>query len=412
MKTSWYRAVTAIGVTGVLGLLASALPATSASAATSMPAPTSALLAALHDPAKAAGDYFGFSVAVAGTTAIVGAPQTKSFAGAAYIYSKGASGWPKQPNTTLSDPAATPDDEFGISVAMLGNYALVGAFGTSSSAGAAYIYVKGWSGWPTHPTTTLSDPAATTLDQFGVSVAMSKKTAVVGADNTSSGAGAAYIYKKAGSAFPTTPTATLSDPAATSDDYFGHSVAVLKNTVLVGAFGTSASAGAAYFYVKSPSGWPTTPTTTLSDPAATSDDYFGFSLAVSKTTAIVGASGTNSSAGTAYIYVKGGSVWPATPTTTMSDPASTAGDMFGNSVAVSGTTAVVGAPGPSSSGGTAYVYVKGSSAWPTSETKTFSPKKSVAGKEFGESVAVSGTTAVVGTPGPNSSHGAAYIEVA
>jgi hypothetical protein len=59
-------------------------------------------------------------------------------------------------------------------------------------AGAAYIYVKSTLGWSATPTTTLADPAAAT-DGFGYSVAVSRRTAVVGA--TSSQAGAAYIYK-------------------------------------------------------------------------------------------------------------------------------------------------------------------------------------------------------------------------
>jgi hypothetical protein len=93
----------------------------------------------------------------------------------------------------------------------------------------------------------------------------------------------------------------LNDPAA-ANDYFGSSVAVSGKTVVVGALGTNSGAGAAYIYVKAASGWPTTPTATLNDPAATSDDHFGYSVAVSGKTAVVGAPGTNSFAGTAYIY--------------------------------------------------------------------------------------------------------------
>ena len=68
---------------------------------------------------------------------------------------KGASGWPKKPTITLADPAATANDSFGYSVAVSGETVVVGAIGTKSNAGAAYIYVEGTSGWPTTPTTTL-----------------------------------------------------------------------------------------------------------------------------------------------------------------------------------------------------------------------------------------------------------------
>ena len=109
---------------------------------------------------------------MAGTTAVVGADDTgaNSSAGAAYIYEKGASGWPTTPTVTLTDPAATAGDEFGFSVAVAvtGTTVIVGAPLTSSSEGAAYIYVKGASGWPTTPTVTLTDPAATADDNFGL----------------------------------------------------------------------------------------------------------------------------------------------------------------------------------------------------------------------------------------------------
>ena len=95
------------------------------------------------------------------------------------------------------------------------------------------------------------------------------------------------------------------------------------------------------------SGWPTTPTATLSDPAATTGDNFGYSVAVGNGTVVVGAPYTNSYTGTTYIYVRGASGWPTTPTTTLSDPAATAGDEFGFSVSVSEGTAVVGGPGTS-----------------------------------------------------------------
>lgn len=183
-------ALTAFLVVGMLPVAASAAARNT---------PSGALVAALQDPAGPSGFYFGSAVAVSGKTAIVGAYETDSAHGVAYIYVKGASGWPTTPTLALTDPAATEDDLFGISVAVSGKTAVVGAYGTNGSAGAAYIYVKGASGWPTTPTTTLSDPDATTAHQFfGYSMAVSRATAVVGAPDTpdtNSEDGAAYIYK-------------------------------------------------------------------------------------------------------------------------------------------------------------------------------------------------------------------------
>ncbi len=170
-------------IAGLTTFSVAVLPAcTGAASSPSTPTPNSALLATLHDPAATVGDYFGVSVAVSGTTAVIGAHGTKSHAGTAYIYVKGASGWPTTPTRTLQDPAATADDYFGVSVAVSGTTAIIGAEGTKSNQGAAYIYVKGASGWPTKPTTTLSDPAATSGDYFGAPVVVSGKTAIIGAE--------------------------------------------------------------------------------------------------------------------------------------------------------------------------------------------------------------------------------------
>ena len=236
------------GIAALLGVL----PATPASAAPVANAPLTsigALLAILHDPPAIANDQFGVSVAVSGTTAIVGA-ETIAFRaepGVAYIYEKGTSGWPKTPTATLADPAAIASDGFGGSVAISGTTAIVGRPGSSGGAGSAYIYEKGASGWPATPTATLADPGTTTNNYFGSSVAVSGTTAVVGAPGEGL-TGAAYIYVKGASGWPATPTATLADPARTANNRFGLSVAVSASAAVVGAPGNRSSQGAAYVY--------------------------------------------------------------------------------------------------------------------------------------------------------------------
>jgi hypothetical protein len=391
-------------------LLVAVVPSTSAGAGQlgrAWDTQVGALLAKLHDPAATASDYFGLSVAISGTAAIVGASGTGGEAGAGYIYVKGASGWPNKPTVTLADPASTANDMFGSSVAMSGTTILVGAPGTGG--GVAYFYVKGPSGWPDKPTATLADPEAEPGDDFGISVAVYGKTAVVGAFDNSPYMGAAYIYVKGTSGWPKKPTISLSDPAKATDDFFGGSVTVSGTTAIVGASGTSAEAGAAYIYVKGTSGWPNKPTLTLVDPGSAMFGNFGSSVAVSGGTAIIGAAGYSAIPGTTYIYVKDASGWPKKPTVTLSDPAATAGDVFGHSVGVSGTIAVVGAELTASSAGAAYIYVQGASGWPTTPTSTLADPAATSGDFFGNSVAVSGKTAVVGAWGASSRAGKAYI---
>lgn len=291
--------------------------------------PAVTLRATFEDPHATKNASFGSAVAKSGTgigsTILVGAPSTGAGAGAAYIYVKGSSGWPTKPTVTLTDPRATTGDLFGYSVAVSGNTAVV-ADGSENNV-ATYLYVRGSSGWPTIQTATLASP--------GDSVAVSGDTVVVGNAVFLAGEGAAYIYVKGSSGWRTRPTVTLTNPNPAGS--FANSVAVSGNTIAVGGFFTFD-----YIYVKGSSGWPTTPTVTVGSP--------GNSVAVSGDTVVVGADGA------AYLYVKGPAGWPTTPTATVSDPPAKSSDLFGSSVAVAGGAVVVGAPGTNSSAGAAYAF--------------------------------------------------------
>ncbi len=399
----------AIALSLVFGGAMTVLPVTTVSAtprATAASTPVGALVATLHDPAAATNDYFGV-VAVSGTTAVVGDDSANSGAGAAYIYVKGTTRWPTTPTVTLHDPAATANG-FGEAVAVSGSTIVVGAFGSNSNTGAAYIYVKGTADWPTTPTVTLQDPAATENDYFGYAVAVSGSTMVVSAVPLGippgSNSAAAYVYDEGTSGWPTAPTATLLDPIGLAADTFGWSVAISGTTVVVGASGTSSNAGAAYLYVKGTSDWPTKPTVTLQNPTPTATYLFGWSVAVSGTTAVIGAACSATCAATAFIYLKSGGRWQTTPVAGPHLPGSV-GSQFGMSVAVSGSTVVAGACCTNT--GEAYLYVKGTSGWPTTATATLVDPTPTANDYFGF-VAVSGTTAAVGAPG-TSPGGAAYI---
>ena len=128
-----------IAAAGVLVLLVALVPSASANAASTTSAPSKTigtLLASLSDPAATSGDTFGWRVAIAGTTAVVGAPEGSPNAGggAAYIYEEGASGWPTTPTATLHDPLAAANDQFGssVAVAVTGTTVVVGAPGFNS----------------------------------------------------------------------------------------------------------------------------------------------------------------------------------------------------------------------------------------------------------------------------------------
>src|SRR5439155_367696 len=124
--------------------------------------------------------------------------------------------------------------------------------------------------------------------------------------------------------------------------------------------------------------------------------------------AVMGAPFKNSSRGAAYVFVRSGTTWSQQAKLGASDRA--AGDAFGNSVALFGSTAVVGAPTKHSASGAAYVFVPSGTTW--SQQAKLTAYNGAPGDEFGYSVAISGSTAVVGATGKNSATGAAYVFVA
>jgi FG-GAP repeat len=394
------------------GLLAAGAGMVSPSAAGAMahPAqpsagPAVALLATLHDPLPSEQDSFGQSVAVSGNTAVVGAPGPGGAAvgaGKVYIYTKGSTGWPTQPTATLTDPASPQTANFGVSVAVSGNTVIVGAINpdvdVNANHGVVFVYTKGAAGWPTAPTVTLADPAPSNLDFFGLAVAIAGGTIVVGApDRAGDGPdpSAAYIYTEGAAGWPTAPTVTLPVPATAQDDLFGSSTAVSGNTVVIGAPG---SVGKTYLYTKGTAGWPTTPSVKFASPRAPKGTGFGTSVAVAGKTLAIGAHlhGT-AGEGPVYLYTETAAGWPTSPTVKLRDPKPGPYDGFGDAVTVSGGTTVLGAfnAAPRSgvlSPGRAYVYGRTTAGWPTTPTVTLHPGAAV---YFGYSVAAQGTTALI-----------------
>ena len=237
------------------------------------------------------GDEFGISVAVDGDTAVIGAylddTTNGDNSGSAYVFTKVSGVWRQAAKLTASDGAA--NDEFGYSVAVDGDTIVVGAHqddadDQDNNEGAAYVFTEpalGWGDW-------------STLDTDGKAALTVKLTAYQGAAN----------------------------------DEFGISVAVNGNTILVGAHQNDADAsdnneGAAYIFNKSSSGWGNAPasgdhrveTAKLIASDATAGDEFGISVAVDGDTIVVGAhkadyidlnnsSNNLADSGAAYVFTK------------------------------------------------------------------------------------------------------------
>ncbi len=376
----------------------------------------------------AASDLFGYSVALDGDTAIVGAYQDDDKgvdSGSAYVFTRSGVTWTEQPKLTATDGAL--DDFFGLSVAVSGDTAIVGAIhddDNGANSGSAYVFVRDpmTMQWSQQKKLTASDGAMN--NQFGWSVAIDGDTAVVGAifgDGTNPNQGSAYVFTRSGIAW--TEQKKLFASAGAANDQFGISVALSGDTAFVGAFKEDigvADSGSAYVFTRNGVTWTEQQKLTASAGAASdgaANDRFGYSIALSGDTAIVGANfdddkGTDS--GSAYVFVRNAGVWTHQAKLTASDGA--AYDNFGLSVALSGDTAIVGANGDDDKGsasGSAYVFVRNPMTLVWSEQAKLTASDGAVNDEFGNSVALSGDTALVGAfrgPGLNSAdQGAAYL---
>ena len=408
-----------------------------------------------------AGDFFGSSVAVSGDTVVVGARWEDSNAsgvngnetdnsindaGAAYVFVRSGTGWTQQAYLKASNPRV--GHSFGQSVAVAGDTVVVGAGGEP-----AYVFVRSGTVWSQQAYLKASNTGVG--DNFGVSVAVSGDTVVVGArleasnatgvnapftggtgtqaDNTAYAAGAAYVFVRIGTTW--TQQAYLKASNTEAGDEFGSSVAVSGDTVVVGApledsnatrvngneaDNSASTAGAAYVFLRSGNTWSQQAYLKASNTEA--EDQFGWSVAVSGDTVVVGAhwednnaTGVNgnetdnsaSLAGAAYVFVRNGATW--TQQAYLKASNTEADDRFGQSVAVSGDMVVVGAPREASNAngvngnetdnsagfaGAAYVFMRNGATW--SQQAYLKASNTGAGDAFGLSVAVSGDTVAIG----------------
>lgn len=401
-------------------------------------------------------DWFGESVAISGDTVVVGARYESSIAtgvdgnqsdnsalgaGAAYVFVRNGTIWSQQAYLKASNTDA--DDYFGLSVAVAGETIVVGASGESSSAsgvdgdqsdnsavsaGAAYVFVRSGTNWSQQAYLKASNPDGS--DSFGLSVAVDGETVIVGAPNESSSAtdidgdqsdnsalasGASYVFVRNGIAWSQQAYLKASNTGAS--DGFGLRVAISGDTLVVGAYSEDSSAtgvdgdesdnsavtaGAAYVFVRSGTSWSQQAYLKASNTGR--DDAFGWSVAVSGDTIVVGAyvedsnatgidgnqnDNSASEAGAAYVFLRSGSSWSQQAYLKGSN--TDAGDRFGQSVAVSGETVVAGALYESSNtAGAGAVYVFGPPSGSFATYGTGTPGKG----GFVPSIALSGSPAI------------------
>ncbi len=247
-----------------------------------------------------AADYFGHSLDISGNVAVVGAYGKNSRTGAAYIFVKTDTGWTQQQKLTVS--SGQPNDLFGRAVAMEGNTVFVGSPGN----GTGKVFVFSW-----NETRSLWEQSAILTgingiagDQFGADIDISGNHAVIGAYGKSSSTGAAYVFSLTNGIWAQMDMFAPSDLQA--GDLFGASVSIADNLVAVGAYKNRNSAiqtGSVYTYQLKEGAWEFQEKTTAKD--GLSNDWFGISVSTSAEYTLVGAAGSDEiavDAGMAYIY--------------------------------------------------------------------------------------------------------------
>ena len=174
-------------------------------ALSAIPKPAYAQLGEFKINASDGGPFeeFGYSVSISGDYAVVGAfadDDSGSTSGSAYIFKRAGESWVQEAKLLPSDGAA--GDRFGHSVSISDDYAVVGANGNDdngSNAGSAYIFKRTGTSWAQQAKLLSSDGA--TDDEFGASVSISGDYAVVGSrddDDNGTNSGSAYVYKRTG----------------------------------------------------------------------------------------------------------------------------------------------------------------------------------------------------------------------
>jgi hypothetical protein len=302
------------------------------------------------------GDYFGRSVSISGNTAVVGADGGSDGVGAAYIFSRSGTAWTQQAKLVASDEAS--GDRFGFSCCISGNYIVIGAPGDDISVqdqGSAYIFYKG-GGWvsaqPHQAKLVKITPYAG--DQFGYSVAISGDYVLIGApydDINFSNQGSAFLYGRVGTNWPEITQLTALIGAVHKDASYGMAVSLSGDYAVVGApndlVAGFSNAGTAFIYFGG-NGWVPSqaPQAIINNPDPNTQDLFGLSVAVNGNYVVIGNSNDDihgiTDAGSASVYKRNGTDW--NPDRLVSDAEMTSYAKFGYCVAVSGFNLLISAP--------------------------------------------------------------------
>ena len=299
-------------------------------------------------------------------------------------------------------------DYLGHSIAVQGDWLLAGAPADSGAAGAgqgsAYIYKRVDGQWQLLQKVVAPDAEA--HDQFGTAIAISGVRFVIAAR------GALYVYHWIGDEYLL--EACIAGP---EDAYgmFGEVIAMGDDRIIVGARHATvdgyAYAGAAYIYARNDGQWVEQARLTASDPVE--DAYFGISVAIDGTRAVVGAYQANQHRGAAYVFNESSGTWLEESRLVADDYGS--GSWFGLSVGIDGNRIAVGAPKVDNPGGAqvgrVFMFSLEGNEW--QRTAALHADVPLRSSRFGALLQLHGTRMAIGahseSDGDMENNGAAYL---
>ena len=353
-------------------------------------------------------DQFGYSVSVSGDTAIIGSPfddDSGSGSGSAYVFTHDGSGsWTQQAKLLASDRAIF--DRFGYSVSVSGDTALIGSpdndeNGTNS--GSAYVFTRDSSGNWTQQAKLLAADGTAYYEEFGYSVSVLGDTALIGSrwdEDNGFRSGSAYVFTRDGSGNWTQQDKLLASEGGSYDE-FGSSVSLSGDTALIGSRvddENGPTSGSAYVFTRDGTGnWIQQAKLLAQDGLA--GDQFGGAVSVSGDTALIGSSRNDVNgpdSGSAYVFTRDSSSSWTQQAKLLANDGETV-DKFGHSVSVSGDTAIIGsyeADGNGTNSGAAYVFSRdGSGSWTQQDKLLAADGANFDG--FGFSVSISQDTMLI-----------------
>ena len=295
-------------------------------------------------------------------------------------------------------------DEFGTSVAVHGDYAIVGAYGKDDKEGIAYIFKRDGDSWKQQEILFADDGEKG--DWFGFAVAISDEFAFVGIpcdDDKGEDTGSVYIFHRTGESW--TQQAKL-NPHGQWIKWcmFGYAVATSGDYLVVGAHSDEGASGAIYIFKRDGTIW--NEQAKLKSSNWAQRDYFGVSVSISGDYVIASTPYSDNYTGSAYIFKRDGDIWKEQVILTGDDDK--AGDWFGAFASISGDYAIVGANMNRKGDGAIYIFERDGASW-KQQAKILPDDLSMGDTIFiGCGVCISGDYAIVGSPGADGKKGAIY----